>query len=168
MIVEFTVERILAVLTTVTLVWAVVKDVWTHLIHRVAGFGVLAVGLGYVFLNTLWLESAFFLAAILGSQGGGWRLPILVLAVLLLSNDLGSLPYVIGILYVLAIFEFGWFGGGDAQLAYRLGGFGEELVDSGLPFRRDHFIRICSDVPQARIRRWPQAFSVGFQEFELA
>ena len=116
--VEFTVEPILAFLASVALVWASAEDVRTHLIPRIAGFGVLAIGLGYLLLNALWLESAFFLAAIWGSRGGVWRFPILVLAVLLLSNGLGSLPFVIGILYILAIFEFGWFGGGDSQLAF--------------------------------------------------
>ena len=124
--VEFTVEPILAVLASVALVWAADRDVRTHLIPRIAGFGVLAIGLGYLLLNALWLESAFFLAAIWGSRGGVWRLPILVLAVLLLSNDLGSLPFVIGILYILAIFEFGWFGGGDAQLAFGLVALGRD------------------------------------------
>jgi hypothetical protein len=55
-----------------------------------------------------------------GEIGGVWRLPVFVLAVLLLSNDLGSLPFIIGILSVLTIFEFGWFGGGGTQLTFGL------------------------------------------------
>ncbi len=54
-----------------------------------------------------------------------WRLLVFVLALLLLSSDLVSLPFVIGILYILAIFESGGFGGGDAQLAFDLVGFQE-------------------------------------------
>ncbi len=54
-----------------------------------------------------------------------WRLPVFVLALLLSSSDLVSLSFVIGILYILAIFEFGWFGGGDAQLVFDLVGFQE-------------------------------------------
>jgi len=123
---EFTIEHILAVLTSAALVWAAVRDVQTRFIPRIAGYGVLAIGLGYLLLNELWLESAFFLAAIWGSRGGVWRVPILVLAVLLSSNDLGSLPFVVGILYVLAIFDLGWFGGGDAQLAFGLVALGRD------------------------------------------
>ena len=55
-----------------------------------------------------------------------WRLPVFVLALLLLSNDLGSLPFFIGILYILAIFEVGWFGGGDPQLAFGLVALGRD------------------------------------------
>ncbi len=62
-----------------------------------------------------------------GKQGRDvWRLPTFVLALLLLSNDLGSLQFIIGILYVLAIFEFGWFGGWGAQLAFGLVALGRD------------------------------------------
>jgi hypothetical protein len=123
---ELTIEHIFSVLTSVALVWAAVRDIQTSFIPRIAGFGVLAIGLGYLVLNSLWLESVFFLVAIWGSRGGVWRIPVLVLAVLLLANDLASLPYVLGILYVQAIFDLGWFGGGDAQLAFGLIALGRD------------------------------------------
>jgi hypothetical protein len=119
-------EPFFAILTSAALVWAAVRDVQNRLIPRMAGFGVLAIGLGYLILNSLWLESAFFLAAIWGSRGGVWRLPVLVLAVLLLANDPGLLPYVLGMLYVQAIFDLGWFGGGDAQIAFGLIALGKD------------------------------------------
>jgi hypothetical protein len=62
----------------------------------------------------------------LGKQGWVWRLPVFMLALLLLFNDLGPLPFVIGILYILAIFEFGWYGGGDPQLAFGLAALGRD------------------------------------------
>ena len=49
-----------------------------------------------------------------------------MLALLLLSNDLVSLPFVIRILYILANFEFGWFRGGDAHLAFGLVAMGRD------------------------------------------
>lgn len=58
--------------------------------------------------------------------GEAGEIPVFVLAVLLLSNDLVSLPFVIGILYILAIFESGGFGGGDAQLAFGLAALGRD------------------------------------------
>jgi len=124
--IEITIEHVLAVLTSAALVWAAIRDIQTRFIPRIAGFGVLAIGLGYLILNALWLESAFFLAAIWGSRGGVWGIPFLLLAVLLLASDQGSLPYVLGILYVLAIFDLGWFGGGDAQLAFGLVAIGRD------------------------------------------
>jgi len=124
--VEVTIEHVLAVLASLALMWAAVKDIQTRFIPRIAGFSVLAIGLGYLLLNAMWLESVFFLVAIWGSRGGVWRLPILVQAVLLLSNDLRSLSYVLGILYVLVIFDLGWFGGGDAQLAFALVALGRD------------------------------------------
>jgi len=123
---EVTIEHFLAVLATVALVWAAVRDVRTNLIPCIAGFGILAIGLGYLLLNTLCLESAFFLAAIWGSRGGVWRLPVLILAFLLLAKGVESTPFVIGILYVMAIFELGWFGGGDSQLAFGLVALGRD------------------------------------------
>jgi hypothetical protein len=78
-------------MASAALVWAAVIDVRTHLIPRIAGIGILVIGLGYLLLNALWLESAFFLAAIWGSRG-----------------------------------EFGWFGGGDAQLAFGLVALGRD------------------------------------------
>lgn len=119
-------EPFIAILISGALVWAAVRDVQTRLIPRIAGFGVLAIGLGYLLLNSLWLESVFFLTAIWGSRGGVWRIPVLVMAVLLLANDLALLPYVLGILYVQVIFDLGWFGGGDAQLAFGLIALGRD------------------------------------------
>jgi len=124
--VEISIEQILAFLASGALVWAAVRDVHSNLIPHVAGFGILAIGLAYLMINSLWLESAFFLAAIWGSRGGVWRIPILILAVFLLAKGLGSIPFVVGILYVLAIFELGWFGGGDAQLAFGLVALGRD------------------------------------------
>jgi len=117
---------VLSILATAALVWAAVRDVRSNLIPHIAGLGVLAIGLGYLLLNSLWLESAFYLSAIWGSRGGMWRLPILMLAVLLLAKGLESIPFVIGVLYVLAIFEMGWFGGGDSQLAFGLVAIGRD------------------------------------------
>jgi Flp pilus assembly protein protease CpaA len=103
-----------------------VRDVRSNLIPHIASLDVLAIGLGYLLLNDQWLESAFYLSAIWGSRGGMWRLPILMLAVLLLAQGLESFPFVIGVLYVLAIFELGWFGGGDSQLAFGLVAIGRD------------------------------------------
>jgi hypothetical protein len=123
---EVIIDHVLAVLASASLVWAAVKDVRTRHVSRIAGFGILVIGLGHLFLNSLWLESSFFLTAIWGSRGGVWRVPVLVLAVVLLSDDFSSLPYVLGILYILVIFDWGWFGGGDAQLAIGLIALGRD------------------------------------------
>ena len=117
---------VLSILATGALVWAAVRDIRSNLIPHIAGFGVLAIGLGYLLLNGLWLEIAFYLSAIWGSRGGVWRLPILVLAVTLLGQGINKAPFVIGVLYVLAIFELGWFGGGDSQLAFGLMAIGRD------------------------------------------
>jgi len=132
--VEVLIEYVLAVLATGALVWAAVRDVRSNLIPQIAGFGVLAIGLGYLLLNGLWLESAFYLSAIWGSRGGVWRLPILVLAVLLLAQGVGKAPFVIGVLYALVIFELGWFGGGDSQLAFGLIALGRDFWILGYLF----------------------------------
>jgi hypothetical protein len=117
---------VLSILATGALVWAAVRDIRSNLIPHIAGLGVLAIGLGYLLLNGLWLEGAFYLSAIWGSRGGVWRLPVLMLAVLLLAQGLESIPFVIGVLYVLTIFEMGWFGGGDSQLAFGLVAIGRD------------------------------------------
>jgi len=124
--VELHIEHVLAVLASGALVWAAVRDVQSKLIPQLSGFSILTIGLGYLILNAAWLEIVFYLAAIWGSRGGVWRLPILVLAILLLAQDVGKAPFVIGILYVLAIFKLGWFGGGDAQLAIDLMAIGRD------------------------------------------
>ena len=116
----------LAILASSTLIWAALGDVRSRHIPIIAGYGMLAVGLAVLLINELWLETVFYIAAIWGSRGGIWRLPILISGVALFAQGFESLPFVIGTLYVLAIFELGWFGGGDAQLALGLMAIGRD------------------------------------------
>ncbi len=113
-------ERSLSVLVSAALVWAALSDLRTRLIPAAPGFGMLAAGLVSLWLHQLWLESLFYVAALWGSRGGVWRLPTSVLAVVLVAKGGGALPFAAGVLYVLALFRLGWFGGGDAQLAFGL------------------------------------------------
>ncbi len=110
----------LALIMSGAIIWAAVSDVRSRLIPRAAGFGVLALGLLYLLLGGFYLEGAFYLAAIWGSRGGLWRIAVLALGVMVWAQSPAMISFVLGILYVLTIFGLGWFGGGDAQLAFGL------------------------------------------------
>jgi len=120
------VDQVLLILMSVLLIAAVVGDALTRRIPIVAGYGLLAVGLAALLLRERWLEAAFYLTAIWGSRGGIGRLLILVAGVILLAQGCEPIPFVAGTLYALIIFELGWFGGGDAQLAFGLMAVGRD------------------------------------------
>jgi hypothetical protein len=118
-------NRVLLILTSVALVWGGACDWRSRMIPRIAGLGVLALGLAFLMIGRQWLESAFYLAAVWGSRGSVWRLPVFILAILLVGRGgIGSVPLALGILCTLSIFWLGWLGGGDAQLAIGLMAFG--------------------------------------------
>jgi Flp pilus assembly protein protease CpaA len=114
------VRTVLYVLTSLALIWAATGDIRNRKIPKPAGFGLLVIGLVFLLIHKMWLEAIFYLAAIWGSRGGWWRILYILLAIILVYRDLDSLPLVVGILYVLGMFELGWFGGGDAQIAFGL------------------------------------------------
>lgn len=117
---------ILSVLVSAALMWGAISDLRSGVIPYGSGYGMLALGLLFLLKDTLWLEALFFIVAIWGSRGGMWRLLILLIAVVLLAEEFATLPFVAGMLYVLAIFWLGWFGGGDAQLAFGLIAIGRD------------------------------------------
>jgi len=110
----------LYVLASAALIWAAYSDIKTRRVPIVAGFGLLGVGLLFLLIGRLWIHAAFFLLAIWGSRGKIWSVPVAALGIAVLILDLSSLPFVLGVLFVLLIFWMGWFGGGDAQLALGL------------------------------------------------
>ena len=111
---------IIYVLASAALIWAAIGDIRERKIPRVAGFGLLAIGFVYLLINQMWLEAVFYLAAIWGSRGGWWIVIYIFLAIAVVYMDIESLPLVVGILYVISMFELGWFGGGDAQVGFGL------------------------------------------------
>jgi hypothetical protein len=128
-------EGLLEIVASSALICASVGDVRSRRIPILAGYGMLVIGLVLLLLNALWLETVFYLAAIWGSRGGIWRLPILISALVLLAQGrLDTVPFVLGTLYVLTIFELGWFGGGDAQLALGLIAIGRDWIILGYLF----------------------------------
>jgi Flp pilus assembly protein protease CpaA len=121
------VEKLLLGLVSVGLIWAAAYDWRTRQVPFAIGVGMLAAGLAFLLLRGQWLAATFYLSAVWGSRGGLWRLPIIILAIVLVANQgFASAPLVIGILYVLSIFSLGWFGGGDAQIAIGLVALAED------------------------------------------
>jgi hypothetical protein len=120
------IETILAFVVTSGLIWSALEDAHSRHIPRVAGICILAVGLISLVLSSLWLASTFYIAAIWASGGGLRRLPMILFAIPLVADGVGSVPFILGILFVLAIFELGWLGGGDAQLAFVLIGLARD------------------------------------------
>jgi len=114
------IRTVLYVLTSAGLIWAAIGDIRQRKIPKPAGLGLLVIGLVFLLINEMWLEAVFYLSAIWGSRGGWWPVLYILFAVILVYRDLDSLPFVVGILYVLSLFELGWFGGGDAQVAFGL------------------------------------------------
>jgi hypothetical protein len=121
------VEKVLLVVASGALVWAASNDFKTKQVPAAAGFGMLAIGAIFLSIGKHWLPLVFYLAAIWGSRGGIWRALVFVLAILVVGQGgLGVVPLVMGILYALSIFWLGWFGGGDAQLAFGLVALGQD------------------------------------------
>ena len=118
--IETIVRVILYVLASAALLWAAVGDFRKRKIPRVAGFGLLLIGLIFLLINQMWLEAVFYLTAIWGSRGGWWIVLYVLIAIGVVYRELDSLPLVVGILFVLSMFEYGWFGGGDSQVAFGL------------------------------------------------
>jgi len=110
----------LYVFASAALIWAAYTHFKTRQISVVAGFGFLGLGLVFLLIGRLYIHALFYLLAIWGSRGKMWSVPIVVLGMAVLILDLSSLPFVLGVLFVLLIFWMGWFGGGDAQLALGL------------------------------------------------
>ncbi len=109
------------------LAFAASHDWKTRRVPTAVGFGMLGIGLGFLVLGKDWLGAGFYLAAIWGSRGGFWRVPIIVLGIWMVGEGgLASVPLALGVLYTLAIFWLGWFGGGDAQLALGLLALGSD------------------------------------------
>ena len=120
-------EKVLMVLVSTALVWGAIRDWRIQIIPLWVGLGMLAVGLTALLLPGRWLAAAFYLSAIWGSRGGIWRLPIAVMAILLIGEGgISAVPLALGILYTLRIFWLGWFGGGDAQVAFGLIALGSD------------------------------------------
>ena len=114
-------EKALMVLVSTALVWGAAQDWRTRQIPLAIGVGILTAGLAFLLLRGQWLTATFYLVAVWGSRGGLWKLPVLVLLiVLVVEGGLDTVPFVLGILYILSIFWLGWFGGGDAQIAFGL------------------------------------------------
>lgn len=111
---------ILSVVVTAGLTWSALVDLRSRRIPWIAGYGVLSAGLLSLLLSRLWLPAAFYVAAIWATGGGLRRLPMMLLTVPLFVDERGISPMIMGILFVAAIFEMGWSGGGDAQLAFGL------------------------------------------------
>jgi Flp pilus assembly protein protease CpaA len=110
----------LYVLASAALIGAAIGDIRNRRIPRPSGFGLLAIGLIFLLINEMWLEAIFYLVAIWGSRGGWWTILYILFAIILVYRDLESIPFVVGILYVLSMFELGWLGRGDAQIAFGL------------------------------------------------
>lgn len=119
-------EIALYVLASGALIWAGYSDIKSRRVPVIAGFGLLGMGLVFLLLGRQWIQAAFFLLAIWGSRGRRWGLPIAALGFVVLALDLSSLPFVLGVMFVLFIFWMGWFGGGDAQLALGLMALGND------------------------------------------
>lgn len=121
------VERALLIAASVALAWAASNDFKTRRVPVATGIAMLAIGAIFLSIGKHWLPLVFYIAAIWGSRGGIWRVPVFVLAILVVGQGgLGVAPLAVGILYALAIFWLGWFGGGDAQLAFGLVALGQD------------------------------------------
>lgn len=108
------------ILASFALGWATLSDIRTRKIPFVAGIGLLLIGLFFLLKERLWLEALFFALVIWGSRGSIWYFLIAAVAIIVLVNNPVSLPFVLGMLFVLFIFAMGWFGGGDSQVAFGL------------------------------------------------
>ena len=111
---------VLYILASLALGWATLSDIRTRKIPFVAGIGLLLIGLFFLIKERMWLEALFFAVVVWGSRGGIWYLLIAAVAIIVLVNNPVSLPFVLGMLFVLFIFVMGWFGGGDSQVAFGL------------------------------------------------
>lgn len=118
---------VISLLATMALVWAAVSDYKTREVPRLAGFGLLILGLVVLLLNSLWVEAIFLVLAVWCSSGGIWRFVLFLssLAVLFIRGAL-IIPLVVGILFFLLMFWSGRLGGGDAQLALGLMAIGND------------------------------------------
>lgn len=130
-----------AAVGTALLAWAAVEDARTRTIPRLAGLGMLLLGLIALaqWKSGMGIERAayavYFLTAIWSTRGGAWRYVLVAAStvMLYLFGENGA-PLVVGVLFVCALFWMKWFGGGDAQLAMGLVGIGHDWLVLALLF----------------------------------
>ena len=114
--------KILYGLVSAALLWSAVADVRARRVPRMAGWGVLAAGLGALLVGERWLGALLYISLIAGSGYRG-SLPVLGLGglgAIAIANTADSTPLAVGLGYVFIMFRLRWLGGGDAQLAMGL------------------------------------------------
>lgn len=111
------------VLFSSLLVYAAVEDVRLREVPYIAGIGSLVFGGVTLIWDQHWLLVLFYFSAVIGSKGGLFGLIPVVIGLISFSVpglEAEAYPFMITILFVIAMFGFGAIGSGDSVLAFGL------------------------------------------------
>ena len=111
------------IVASILLVYAAYGDLRKREVPYLSGVGMLLLGAVVLIWNQHWLLTAFYVIAVMGSRGGWWGLATIIVGLLTLAVPglMGeAYPFILAILFIIAMYRFKAIGQGDAVLAFGL------------------------------------------------
>jgi len=140
---------------SILLIWSAYSDYKTRTVPRVAGLGIWAIGLIYLLIHQNWICAGYYIFITLVSGVrrniyGQILIIVVTFIVLVLANNQSDL--IIGLLFTTVLYQAGIFSGGDAQIAFALFAFSQNLLIIYFLFLPDMILAIVLNLKRFGVK----------------